>query len=267
LIGLNLDSLAMDCPLPVAVMIHIAILRIALFFLATTTGLFVGMVCLAGPEYYNYCSIASLMLGAAFSVAVFGDFRSTQYFMIVKQSLFKFKESIRPLPITIVILNGLMGFLGLVLLYKHVDFANSPDLRRVFVISGGFGIIVAQIGGWILQSFLISLISVFYGSRNGPKIFFNLVGFSYVGFLLITMVSMLVNSWVLPNEMSPIELNAAIVGSYLRVILGKVGEFIVLSIIVYGILLIENITVKKALVIAVAPSILLLMVTLLSQSL
>lgn len=241
------------------------ILKISLTFFLITSGLYILFVLLSSVEYYNYCSTTALLFGIALTSAIYQIFDNKEYIEKAESELLTYQESIRLIPILTVLGNGLLGFLGLYLLYQKVDFKESPELKNVLIISGGFGILVAQIGGWILQSFLINLLSVFFGSRNGPKIYFNIVGISYVGFLFITVASIIFNLYFLPDKIYASELNEIIFNSYWHVISGKVGEFIVLSFILYYILHIERVSVLKASIISVAPSVLLLFFNLLFQ--
>jgi hypothetical protein len=166
---------------------------------------------------------------------------------------------------TIVLVNGLLGILLVHWLIARIDFtemsAASIPLHRLFLFGGVLNVLTVQVGGWPLQAFLVFCLVTLLNGHGSLKYYLQVVGLSYVGFLLLTLTLAVLDPLYFP---ATVELSAVdeIVGS-LHAIMGKTAEYWVLTLVAYAIFVRERFSAFKSVAISMAPSFLLLAMKLL----
>jgi len=115
----------------------------------------------------------------------------------------------------------------------------------------------AQIGGWMYQSLMVYFIAVIFGSRIRFKKYLTFVGIAYIGFLVSTFLSLIMN--MLIYDYSIIGQNIL-----LRYTIGKFGEaftLILLSFFIYYNE--ENFSLIKSCLIACLPTLVIILLQIL----
>jgi len=167
-------------------------------------------------------------------------------------------------PLVIVFLNVLIGVCGLLLIDQKLDYSQLNektgfDFGQIIATTGFLNILIAQLGGFFFQSILIYMLAFILNGNHDFNFYIKLVGISYIGFLIASTVTVIINVFYIPNDLIATDLNVLIEESITHRILSKIGEFFVLAIISFGIFFHEKFSVIKSLIIAILPSFLLLM--------
>lgn len=169
-----------------------------------------------------------------------------------------------PLALGIVLANGLLGIGAGVLVADRLAFPDAGietvPMRTLFVGSIATNVVVTQVAGWVLQAFLTFLVVAFLDGRAGPRYYFQLVGVSYVGYLLLTVFLAFYNAAVLPPE-TTLEHLQQVAADHRFDFYARAAEYLVLALVGTGVYLRERFGLFKSMGAAVLPSLLLLALT------
>jgi len=101
------------------------------------------------------------------------------------------------------------------------------------------------------------------GANRSFNTYSYIVGFAYVVFLISSLVTLFLNLYFIPENLTPQEFNQLMTGSMLHGMIGKAGEYWALMLIAAGIYFSENsFSISKSLFISVFPSALILILKL-----
>jgi len=250
-------------------------IKLSLIYLTITSIIYASLLYIFETALYNYASVLALLFGLLI-VYVHHDSQSKvselKNSVLTVLNKYLFKDNISKYSLLIILTNAVVGVIGFYFISSRIDFEmannhNNIDFRSIFLFGNSFGVLISQVGGWIFQAYLVFLFSTFLGGQGNIYHYINLVGFAYLGFLLSALVSILYNVIIFETSIIKIENLAEFFNSsYFHLISGKVGEFIVLSIICVGIMLIEKkFTFFKSFVVAIMPSLLILLFNILMQ--
>jgi len=127
----------------------------------------------------------------------------------------------------IVLMTVIIGMVNLYVYQDHILISlEDPLVRRLYQLLSFSYIPFSQIGGWLYQSLMVFFIAVIFGTKVSFKKYLNFVGISYVGFLISTFLSLVLN--ILIVDVSLIEENILI-----RYTVGKFGEALMLILLVF----------------------------------
>lgn len=243
-----------------------------IYFLISSALFIFVLVYFSGNEYLNIYSICSQL----FSICLIGAFFDTNpsipqnYNIDLNVVLNQQKNTINPYLVverietkkiknTIIIILIFTLILGIINAYIIVNRLNIDDNTNHFLQLMSFTSLgITQFGGWFFQSVLIYTLSNILGARLIFNSYLKIVGIAYIGFLILSLFTLVFNFLYLPNNISTEHFNDLIENSLVYSISGKVAEFFVLSIIAYGISVNENFKSTKSLFICFFPSFLLL---------
>ena len=225
-----------------------------------------------GNEYLNLISLLSQWLGLSI-VGIFIENLSIDSKAIASQGNHKLSVAdiiVSPLDslenlrfvtaskiITIILFGTLIfGILNAYILIERLDIDKNTDnfIKSISFASLG----VSQFGGWFFQAGLIYMLSMVLGGKLEFNIYLKLVGVAYVGFFILSIFTLVLNYFFIPDEITIQAFNELIQNSVLHTISGKIGEFWVLTIIGAGISKFENFSPTKGILICIIPSSLLL---------
>lgn len=247
-----------------------------LFFSLFSFVVFTAIIMIDGSSSMNLYSISVQALGIIFTGLLFRDLiikHSPVYneILVKKYSVFYLlnhvdKKSGKNLVVFILGTILMMGFLNawLIIYYKtNIDENQKSLLSIIFFSTLG----ITQFGGWFFQTVLIYMLAVVFGAKKTFGFYLRVVGISYIGFMLLSIVTLILNYFYIPDHVSLQEFNELIKINPVYVIVGKGGEFLALSMIGAGIANYEEFTPLKSLLIGCVPSFLLLLFSELFKSL
>lgn len=160
------------------------------------------------------------------------------------------------LPLTVVGVNALLGILGTVLLVDRLDldaYSSSPlPVGGILLAGGTLNILSVQLGGWVVQSFLVFCMVVILDGQGAFGEILRVVGRSYIGFVLSTAVLLGVMMLRLPANATLEQLSSLSAGGH--AVAGKVGELWVLSLLCYGLAVGQRFSVGRSLAAGLLPS-------------
>lgn len=107
------------------------------------------------------------------------------------------------------------------------------------------------------------MLAVIFGTKKQLNSYLKIVGFAYIGFLILTIFSMLVNVYFVPNNIPLEDFKRTFDQSFVHGWMGKSGEYIVLSLISLGIYNTDDFSFPQSIVVSVLPTVLLLVMKLL----
>lgn len=167
-------------------------------------------------------------------------------------------------PFAIVFLNVIVGVAGLFLIDQKLDYSQLKektgfDFGQIITTIGFLNILIAQLGGFFFQSVLIYMLAYILNCKYEFNFYLKLVGISYMGFLIASAVTVLINVFYIPSGLIATDLKILIEESLAHRILSKIGEFVVLALISFGIFYHERFSILKSPLVALLPSFLLLM--------
>jgi hypothetical protein len=167
----------------------------------------------------------------------------------------------------IVTTNALIGILGLLVLQNKIDYSNSVDsgfdIKGFVTYTGIMAILVAQIGGFFLQSILTFMVAFFFDCQKPYSSYFSIIGLAYIGFFIVSILTAFFNNFFMPSNLAYSELAEFVQASTIHKILGKIGEYFTIILIAFGIFKIEKRSPISCLFIASLPNFLLLSINLL----
>jgi hypothetical protein len=127
----------------------------------------------------------------------------------------------------IVLITILVGMVNLYVYQDHILVSLAdPLVNRMYQLLSFTFIPFAQMGGWLYQSLMVYFIAVILGTEISFKRYATFVGISYIGFLLSTLMSLVLNTMVI--DFSIIEENVL-----LRYTVGKFGEALTLILLAF----------------------------------
>lgn len=136
---------------------------------------------------------------------------------------------------------------------------NIENIIRIVKALNVTSIIITQFGGFCIQAILIYMLAVIFGSEKPLNAYLKIVGFSYIGFVVLTIISITINYFFVVNYKSLTDFNITYEKSIFYNWLGKSGESLVLILISLGIYNSDKFSLPKSFVIATLPTILLLL--------
>jgi len=168
----------------------------------------------------------------------------------------------------VVILSAVVGIVNLFFFMDKVDFSSVQsdfNIKRTILFSNTISVVLVQIGGFFLQAFLTTILINIVGGTSTFENVLKITGLSYFGFLLSAMISFLYNFFALPDSLMLEDLQNAMTGNFELKLIGKSFEYYSLLLLTYGIVKLENFSVRKALFIAFTPGLLLMIMKLIYQ--
>ena len=164
------------------------------------------------------------------------------------------------LPIAVVGLNAVVGLVATVVLVGKIDFsryaAATIRLSDVILVGGVLNVLAAQVGGWIVQSFLIFCLLVLMDGQRSMAWALRTVGMAYVGFLMASVVMLMADALLIPHGTDLSGLSEW--ARHWPVLIGKTAELWVLALICYGVRAGELFSVGRSFVVGITPSAILL---------
>ena len=165
--------------------------------------------------------------------------------------------------IVIVLLNAILTVASIWYLYSIIDFASisektKTDVKSMALLYNSFFVFLSQTGGWFIQTFLTYMLAVFTGIDIPFTIAAKAIGVAYTGFLLFTLIILLYNIFFLKEFSSFEQFNTYISLSKIHIILGKMGEFMTLSILAFFFIQYDNKNLSRPMYIAYLPNIFLM---------
>lgn len=164
------------------------------------------------------------------------------------------------LPVAVVGLNAAVGIVAAVVLVGRLDFSRyataTVRLENVALVGGILNVLAAQLGGWIVQSFLIFCLLVLMNGQRSVGWVLRTVGMAYIGFLMASVIMLMADAFLLPHGT---DLNG--LSEWVRhgpVLIGKTAELWVFALICYGVRVGELFPLGKSLVVGITPSAILL---------
>ena len=143
----------------------------------------------------------------------------TRFFSITSKSFYN--------AIYIVMMTVVVSVINLYIYQDHIMVSPESQLiKRIYQLLSFTFIPFAQIGGWLCQSLMVYFIAVVLGTRIRFKRYLTFVGMSYMGFLISTLLSLVLN--ILIIDFSLIEENVLI-----RYTVGKFGEAFTLILLAF----------------------------------
>lgn len=166
--------------------------------------------------------------------------------------------------IFIVIGSVIVGIISIHFLTKKLNLGgeilpNNIDLKKTILITNSLGVIASQLGGWFFQSILLYMIVYILDGENSFKNYLTIVGLSYISFLLSSIISLYYNYFFMPYFNSLFDFKNAMENNFFLNILGKISEYLSLTLIAFGIYITENFSLSKSLIISFLPSTFLLL--------
>jgi hypothetical protein len=235
-----------------------------IYFLIISAVSFTITIYSCGNEYLNFFSICSQL----FSICVIGAFYDTKTpklynknlslnsinpYLIVKHINLK---NINIYVILILVFTIVFGLVNTYVIVNRLEIDQNTNNFLKIISYTSLGI--TQFGGWFFQSVLIYTLSNIIGSKLLFNTYLKIVGIAYIGFLLLSVFTLLYNLISLPQNISIENFNELVKNSLVYSISGKVSEFFVLSIIACGISANEHFKPTTSLFICFLPSCLLL---------
>lgn len=169
--------------------------------------------------------------------------------------------------LSIVVLSAIVGILSILLLVQRLNFnsleSTGIDTANLIIVTNLISIILVQVGGWILQSFMIHFLAVVFNGSKPIGSYFKIVGLSYTGFLIGAVISLFYSLFTLPTSIPIEEFNSMMNNSLVPKLIGKNAEFISLILIAYGLCKLERFTLFKSLLITLIPSVVLILLKIL----
>jgi hypothetical protein len=158
------------------------------------------------------------------------------------------------------ILSGLIFFGVLNLLYvtNHIK----ANTQAISIINGVsiFSLIITQIGGCFFQACMIYMLAFILRAEQSFNTYLTLVASGYVGFLIVSIITIPINFYFISSEINPEDFKALMENSFLHGALGKAGEYWSLTLISFGIYSCEqSFTISKSLLVSIFPSVGLLL--------
>ena len=240
-----------------------------LFFLFALLYLTIGIILFGLPQLNNV-SIGAITLSLVTIILIFQGEQSKEatlspaplpFYGIVFHPINTVKHlqvnNLSGMAIGVLIANFVLGIIGLLLVTNKISATDRiiTSLNSIGILS----LLITQVGGWFFQACLIYMLAYLLGAKATFEKYLVLVGLGYVGFLLLTLSTIIINYFYLPAEVSPDEFNELLSHSMLHGMIGKAGEYWTLAIIAAGIFYIEdNFSIRKSLLASVLPSLLLL---------
>jgi len=159
--------------------------------------------------------------------------------------------------IYIVSMTVLISMFNLYVYQDHILMPLEDQLvRRIYQLLSYAFIPFAQIGGWLYQSLMVFFIAIIFGTEISFKKYLAFVGISYTGFLISTLISLLLN--VLIIDFSLIEENVL-----LRYTVGKFGEAFTLILLTFFIYYNEKkFSLFKSCCVACIPTVIIILIQL-----
>ncbi|MEW5842839.1 MAG: hypothetical protein AB1775_06220 [Bacteroidota bacterium] len=169
------------------------------------------------------------------------------------------KKQITYFIIAVLLFNVIFAVWNLYIITSKIPLTNdnSESIIAMFKALSITTIIITQFGGFAIQSIIIFMLSIIMGSNNHLNTYLKIVGFSYIGFVLLTLILICINTFLIPNQISLSDFNTTFEKSLLHGWLAKSGEYLVLFLISLGIYNSDKFSFPKSIFITIFPSILL----------
>lgn len=157
----------------------------------------------------------------------------------------------------IVSMTVLISMINLYVYQDHILVSlEDPLVRRIYQVLSFTFIPFAQIGGWLYQSLMVFFIAIIFGTKISFKKYLAFVGISYTGFLISTLISLVLN--VLIIDFSILEEN-----ELLRYTIGKFGEAFTLILLAFFIYYNEErFSLFKSCCVACIPTVIIILIQL-----
>ncbi|GJQ06640.1 hypothetical protein CAPN010_07980 [Capnocytophaga cynodegmi] len=226
------------------------------FFVLSCVFLF-AFLSLFGTE--NFHSISLISLVSSILIINFLGEKSieTDKFNIIKNNYHRILNG--KIVLLIIIANALINIINVIYISDMVTFELETQ-KTIFRYVPIATVVIAQIGGWFLQAVLIFILAELLGASKPFSYYLKILGFSYIGFLISSIIGFIYNLSVIERGISVSKLQSIVYGRMEHIILGKYGEYLTLSIAAYLIYLSDNLSEKKSLTISIIPSIVVLTV-------
>ena len=166
-----------------------------------------------GNENINLFSILALLIAAIIPYFVIQKQEEIKHKLVepkkktLLQSLAYYtdhdlgKKNNRYLIILILVLNVALAILNSYIVMDKIYADNNQNIESVLKIVKVLNItsiIITQFGGFCIQGILIFMLAVVCGSDKSLNSYLKIVGFSYIGFLLLTICSIFINIEFVP---------------------------------------------------------------------
>lgn len=191
-------------------------------------------------------------------------------FIISKYEIISEKYSFKTLFSFIIILNALINIFGFLILQSHFDFSKITSSENIFKIKSIVSvvsiltIIMAQIGGYFLQSILIYSLFILFDVNIEFRKFLTQLTLAYSGFMIIGIISVFINLFIFYDvSIDQNNYKNILQNNIIFQLTGKFGEYLTLTILSYLIYNVTKCSFKKVVFITYFPSIIILFVYLL----
>lgn len=140
--------------------------------------------------------------------------------------------------------------------FSELDKQASSNSYNISKVIFSLNIFLGQIGGLFFQSVIVYLLGMILETKISYNKYFKYISLSYIGFVGSAFVLLLFNYFYLDNYDSLESFGKEMQGSFVRIFIGKLGEYwslLVLSILIYKAGN-EEITFSKSLINTVFPN-------------
>lgn len=212
---------------------------------------------LFGTEDFHLFSVVSLMLSILMINFLGEKSIEADKISIIKNNYHRILNE--KIVLLIITANALINIINIVYISDMVIFELETQ-KTIFRYVPIATVVIAQIGGWFLQAVLIFILAELLGASKPFSYYLKILGFSYIGFLISSMLGFFYNVFVIEKGINISELQSIVYGGMVHILLGKYGEYLTLSITAYLIYLSDNLSEKKSLTISIIPSVVVLTV-------
>lgn len=248
-------------------------IEMVILFLTVTNTLVWGLLFIYGTNNINIFSIIALIASVIISFLVYDKNEDKKHkpdeptpknpihsiLSYTDTRLTKIRH--KYLILSILFSNVLFAILNSYLIMNKINIRSDENAESIISIVKALNvtsIIITQFGGFCIQGILIYLLAVIFGSDKNLNSYLKIVGFSYVGFLILTISSIIVNTIFIQNDIPLSDFKDTFEKSILYGWLGKSGEYLVLILISLGIYNSDKFSFPKSIMLATVPTILLL---------
>jgi len=248
-------------------------IEMVILFLALTNSTIWSLLFIYGNTNINIFSIIALITSVTISFFVYDKYEDKKHKINVPppknlissilsytdMSLSKIRH--KYLILAILVSNVLFAILNSYLIMNKINTTSDENVESVIRIVKALNvtsIIITQFGGFCIQGILVYMLAVIFGSEKNLNSYLKIVGVSYVGFLILTISSIVVNTFFVQNNIPLLDFKATFEKSLLHGWLGKSGEYLVLILISLGIYNSDKFSFPKSIMLATIPTILLL---------